>query len=136
MKSLNRVIGTLALLIWGLTLGSSWAAAQVPKSRHVVIVFGENIGYSSTVGHMTYLDSLVSKYGLATNYVADTHPSIGNYLVWASGQIQTNNDSTSGTPYSDDNIALDVQNAGHTWKDYVEDIDSKCPGLIDESGSY
>ena len=80
MKSLNRVIGTLALLIWGLTLGSSWAAAQVPKSRHVVIVFGENTDYSSSVGHMTYLDSLVSKYGLATKYVADTHPSIGNYL--------------------------------------------------------
>ena len=133
MKSLNRVIGTLALLIWGLTLGSSWAAAQVPKSRHVVIVFGENIGYSSTVGHMTYLDSLVSKYGLATNYVADTHPSIGNYLTWASGQVLTNNDSTSST-WSVDNIAFDMEKVGLTWKDYDEDINSSCPGL--NSGGY
>jgi len=29
---------------------------------------------------MPYLNSLIAKYGLATNYNADTHPSIGNYL--------------------------------------------------------
>ncbi|PYV36064.1 MAG: hypothetical protein DMG22_00325 [Acidobacteria bacterium] len=137
MRSLNRVIGLLALLIWSLMLGPSRAFAQtapgVPSMKHVFIVFGENTGYTSSVAHMPYLDSLVSKYGLATNYVADTHPSIGNYLVWASGQIQTNDDGFSGT-FTDDNIALDVQNAGLTWKDYVEDINSSCPGLIDVSG--
>ncbi len=133
MKSFSRVIATLALLMGGLTLGPSRALAQVPKSSHVFIVFGENTSYSGSVGHMPYLDSLVSKYGLATNYVADTHPSIGNYLVWASGLIQTNDDGFRGT-FNDDNIALDVQSAGLTWKDYVEDINSSCPGL--NSGGY
>src|SRR5207249_10532265 len=59
--------------------------------------------------------------------------SIGNYLAWASGLIQTNNDSFSGT-FSDPNIAQDVEKAGLTWKDYVEDISSSCPGL--NSGGY
>ena len=113
-------------------LPQAWGQT-VPPSKHVLIVFGENTSASSSVGHMTYLDSLVAKYGLATNYVADTHPSIGNYLAWASGLIQTNNDSFSGT-FSDPNIAQDVEKAGLTWKDYVEDINSSCPGLT--SGGY
>ena len=113
-------------------LPQAWGQT-VPPSKHVLIVFGENTSASSSVGHMSYLDSLVAKYGLATNYVADTHPSIGNYLAWASGLIQTNNDSFSGT-FSDPNIAQDVEKAGLTWKDYVEDISSSCPGL--NSGGY
>src|SRR6266568_4758610 len=152
MKSLNRVIGTLALLIWGLTLGASPAAAQVPKSRHVFIVFGENNPFSSTYnsGQMPYLDSLANKYGLATNYVADTGPSIGNYLTWASGQVLSNNDSTNqtwnscspssvnvgtdNTSQCVDNIGLDMQNAGLTWRAYEENYGSGCGGLA--SGGY
>ncbi len=108
---------------------------SVPHLGHVLMVFGENNGFSSTYrsGAMPYLDSLAARYGLATNYVADTHPSSGNYLTWASGQVLTNNDSYSGT-FSVDNIALDVQNAGLTWKDYVENINSSCPGL--NTGGY
>src|SRR5947208_7699120 len=135
MKSFSRVIAPLALLMCGLTLGPSRALAQttVPSMKHVFIVFGENTGYTSSVGHMPYLDSVIPHYGLAANYVADTHPSIGNYLVWASGQILSNDDCTTST-WSVDNIALDVQSGGLTWKDYVEDYDSSCPGLVDVSG--
>ena len=52
----------------------------VPQFGHVLIVLEENHGYSQVVGSssMPYLNSLISKYGLATNYVADTHPSIDN----------------------------------------------------------
>src|SRR5437867_1853180 len=104
MKSLNRVIGALALLIWGLTLGASGALAQngtLPKFGHVIIVLEENTDYSNSIGsNMPYLTSLYSNTagltglfgGLATNYNADTHPSIGNYFTITTGEILTNDD--------------------------------------------
>src|SRR5438046_847153 len=82
---------TLATIL--MTLASAAATqAQVPHFGHVVIVLGENAGFSQTYqsGEMPYLDSLAAKYGLAANYYADTHPSIGNYEVLTAGQIFTN----------------------------------------------
>ncbi|PYV14055.1 MAG: hypothetical protein DMG21_19415 [Acidobacteria bacterium] len=137
-RNVLRAILTVFVASLGLSAVLTWgqSTTTVPSMKHVVIVFGENTSYSSSVGHMPYLDSLIAKYGLATNYVADTHPSIGNYLAWASGQIQTNDDGFSGT-FTDDNIALDVQSAGLTWKDYVENINSSCPGInISGTSSY
>src|SRR2546426_951023 len=48
---------------------------------HVLIVLEENNDYSSvTSSSMPYLTGLAAQYGLATQYYANTHPSIGNYL--------------------------------------------------------
>jgi acid phosphatase len=85
---------------------------------------GENTSFSSSYNSTTmpYLTSLANKYGVALHYWADTHPSIGNDLNMASGVISTNNDSDtpSSLPLSIDNLAFEVQQAGKTWKDYVE----------------
>jgi acid phosphatase len=87
---------------------------------------------------MPYLTSLANAYGIGVNYYSDTHPSIGNYLNLATGNIITDNDSETPKtlPVSDNNIALEVQNAGKTWKDYVENLPavSGCGGL--NSGTY
>ncbi len=68
--------------------------SSLPSFGHVFIVVEENTDYSSVVGSssMPYLNSLISQYGLATNYYADTHPSIGNYMALTTGQILTNDD--------------------------------------------
>ena len=73
---------------------------------------------------MPYLTSLANTYGLGVNYYSDTHPSIGNYLNLATGNILTDDDSQTpqSFPVSLNNIALEVQNAGGTWKDYVENL--------------
>src|SRR5947199_5537450 len=96
----------------------------VPQFGHVLIVLEENHSYSQVVGSssMPYLNSLISKYGLATNYTANTHPSIGNYFMLTTGQILTNDDgqTPSSFPVSADNIARGVEAAGKTWKDYPE----------------
>src|SRR5215471_10318073 len=54
----------------------------------VVVVVEENHGYASVIGNsaMPYLNSLATQYGLATQYYADTHPSIGNYFMMTAGQ--------------------------------------------------
>src|SRR6476661_10655032 len=79
--------------------------AQVPKSNHVVVVLEENHSYSSVIGNasMPYLNSLAQKYSLATQYYANTHPSIGNYFMLSAGQIITNNDGLCGT-LTQDNV--------------------------------
>src|SRR5207253_2216053 len=59
----------------------------VPQFAHVFIVVEENADYAKVVGNsaMPYLNSLASRYGLATQYYANTHPSIGNYFMLTVG---------------------------------------------------
>lgn len=97
--------------------------AQVPSSAHVVVVVEENHSYSSIIGNsaMPYLNSLARQNALATQYFANTHPSIGNYFMMTTGQIITNDDAFTGT-VSVDNIVRHLLSAGKTWKSYAESL--------------
>src|SRR5439155_22391269 len=99
--------------------------AGIPQFGHVFVVTLENTDYASVIGSssMPYLNSLASQYSLATQYYANTHPSIGNYFMLATGQIITNNDSYS-TVVNQDNVVRQLLAAGKTWKSYAEDIPS------------
>lgn len=94
-----------------------------PASSHVFLVVEENHGYSDVItnGGMPYLDGLASKNGLAAQYYADTHPSIGNYFMLTTGQIENNNDNFTGT-VSDDNIVRELVKANKTWRSYAESL--------------
>ena len=100
-------------------------ASTVPASSHVFVVVEENHSYSSVIGSssMPYLNSLATKYGLATQYYANTHPSIGNYFMMTAGQVITNNDSQCAT-LTQDNIVRHMLTAGKTWKAYAESLPS------------
>ena len=97
----------------------------VPQAGHVFIVTEENTDYASVIGSasMPYLNSLAQQYGLASQYYANTHPSIGNYFMLGTGQIITNNDSYS-TIVTVDNAVRRLLAAGKTWKSYAEDLPS------------
>src|SRR6266704_3471765 len=97
----------------------------VPRAGHVFIVTEENQDYAAVIGSssMPYLNGLAQQYGLATQYYANTHPSIGNYFELATGQIITNNDSYS-TIVTVDNIVRQLLAAAKTWKSYAEDLPS------------
>ncbi|HEY2390169.1 MAG TPA: alkaline phosphatase family protein [Candidatus Angelobacter sp.] len=99
--------------------------AQIPQSNHVVVVMEENHSYSSVIGSasMPYLNSLASQNALATQYFANTHPSIGNYFMLTTGQIITNNDALNST-VNVDNIVRHLLTAGKTWKSYAESLPS------------
>jgi phosphatidylinositol-3-phosphatase len=91
----------------------------------VVLVVEENHGYSSVIGssQMPYLNSLATQNALATQYFANTHPSIGNYFMMTTGQIITNNDAFM-TTVNVDNIVRHLLTAGKTWKSYAESLPS------------
>jgi uncharacterized protein YjdB len=110
--------------------GTSAVAVTAPnpggaRFNHVFIVVEENTDYADVIGNssMPYLNSLAQQYGLATQYYANTHPSIGNYFMLATGQIVTNNDSYSSI-VSVDNVVRALLAAGKTWKSYAEDLPS------------
>jgi phosphatidylinositol-3-phosphatase len=100
-----------------------------PTFSHVVLVVEENHSYSDVIGNsaMPYLNSLASQYGLATQYFANGHPSMPNYLMLTTGQMETFDDNFSGT-ISDDNVVRELVNAGKSWKAYEESIPS--PGYL------
>jgi phospholipase C len=97
----------------------------VPQFGHVVLIVEENHSYSEVIGNsaMPYLNSLAAEYSLATQYYANTHPSIGNYFMPTTGQLITNDDAFSGTA-SVDNIVRELIASGKTWKSYAESIPS------------
>src|SRR3954447_9638432 len=105
--------------------GTVSGAITVPSSTHVFLLVEENHSYSSVIGSssMPYLNSLASKYGLATQYYANTHPSIGNYFMLSAGAIITNTDSFCST-LTNDNIVRHLLTAGKTWKSYAESLPS------------
>jgi len=92
-----------------------------PQFGHVVLIVEENSSYSQVIGNpaMPYLNSLATQHGLATQYYANTHPSIGNYFMLTTGQLVTNNDALTGT-VNVDNIVRELLAAGKTWKSYAE----------------
>src|SRR5438874_1587686 len=106
----------------GITVTAPTGGSQF---RHVFVVTEENTDYADVIGSsaMPYLNGLAQQYGLATQYYANTHPSIGNYFELATGQIISNNDSYS-TIVTADNIVRQLLAAGKTWKSYAEDLPS------------
>jgi acid phosphatase len=117
------------------TLQTPVPAGQ-PTFSHVVLVVEENHSYSEVIGNssMPYFNSLASQYGLATQYFADAHPSLPNYLMLTTGLTETFDDNFSGT-ISDDNVVRELVKAGKTWKSYAESLPS--PGYVGaDAGVY
>src|SRR5438034_8458260 len=105
--------------------GRTDAGTPPPRFGHVFILVEENHDYANVIGNpaMPYLNRLAEEYGLATEYYANTHPSIGNYFMLTVGDTVTNKDDFSGL-VTDDNIVRQLLAAGKTWKSYAEDLPS------------
>ena len=92
---------------------------------HVFILVEENANYSDVIGDssMPYLNSLARRYGVATQYYGNAHPSIGNYFMMTVGDTITNDDGYSAV-VGNDNVVRQLVAAGKTWKSYAEDLPS------------
>ena len=107
-----------------------------PTFSYVVLVVEENHSYNDVMGNsaMPYLNSLISQYGLATQYFANAHPSMPNYLMLTTGQIESFDDNFSGT-ISDDNVVRELVKAGKSWKAYEQSLPSQGY-LGSDQGAY
>lgn len=102
----------------------------------------ENHDYNEIVGsaNAPYLNSLIAKYGLATNYMdSGTHPSLPNYLYMVSGATQylgfIDLDPTFFPfPVNADNLGHQLTTAGIPWRSYQESMGTACK--LSGSGNY
>jgi hypothetical protein len=99
------------------------AFAQVPRSNHVYIVAEENRSYERIVGSasMPYLNSLLAKGAVATQFYANMHGSLENYLILTSGQYLTHNNDTLAV-FNVDNIERHLLTNGKTFKSYAQTL--------------
>jgi hypothetical protein len=94
-----------------------------PIENPVAVVVLENKPYTEVIGNSAapYLNQLARQFGLATQYFADTHPSIGNYFMMTTGQIISNDDNFAGTVTAD-NLAREITASGKKWKVYAQSL--------------
>jgi hypothetical protein len=117
----NVILGSFALLVF-----TARADAQVPRFDHVFIVVEENQDFSCVIGNrvMPFLNSLAARYGVATSYYANAHPSISDYFVLTTGQaIYKGRFGDMRTDQVNvDNVIRQLKQTGKTWRAYVEGV--------------
>src|SRR3954462_3101820 len=98
------------------------------KNRVILVVL-ENQKYNAIIGNprAPYLNSLAQRYGLAANFFANTHPSIGDYFMLTTGQIISNDLVFEGI-VEEDNIVRELGQNSMDWKAYAQSIPS--PGYL------
>jgi phosphatidylinositol-3-phosphatase len=126
-----KLVGAVGLLLALSSCGSNSsgsiksAGGGGPALTNVVVVVLENQDFTNIIGNpnMPFLNGLANSNGLATQYFANTHPSIGNYFMLTTGQIITNDDAFADM-VSADNIARELTSAGKSWRVYAESLPS------------
>lgn len=91
----------------------------------------ENEENTSIVGSSAapYANSLIRRYGLATQSFAVSHPSLPNYLALTSGSTQGVSSDCTECSVSAPNIVDQLETAHVSWKAYLEEEPSTCfPG--------
>lgn len=141
MKRVLTLLFLAATLIWAGCGGVSNPTTTTPPpaaatADHVFVVMLENHSFGQVVGNpaMPYLNSLATAHSLAANYFADAHPSIPNYFMLTTGNLETFDDGFTGT-ITDDNIVRALTGSSKTWKAYIESIPS-TGYLGPNSGTY
>jgi len=120
-RSKLTIAGKLSIAL-ALFIGVT-AFAQVPRSNHVYIVAEENRSYEHIVGStsMPYLNSLINKGGLATQFYSNQHGSLENYFWVTAGQKITDNNDTLSV-FNVDNIERHLLTNGKHFKSYAQTL--------------
>jgi phosphatidylinositol-3-phosphatase len=120
----TQITSIAGKLLIALTLLTSVSVfGQVPRSHHVYIVAEENRSYEKIIGSpsMPYLNSLINKGALATQFYANQHGSLENYFWATAGQKITDNNSTTAV-FNVDNIERHLLTKGETFKSYAQTL--------------
>jgi len=89
----------------------------------VAIVVLENQSFEDVMASMPYFTQLAFDFGLATNFFANTHPSISNYFMLTTGDLITRDNNFNGV-VTIDNVVRRLTEEGKTWRVYAQSIPS------------
>ncbi len=108
---------------------------QPTTYSHVVWILFENHSYGQVIGSSSapYINNIAHECGLATNYLAITHPSLPNYIALTSGSTQgiTDDNPPSSHPLAAASI---FSQTGTGWRSLEESMPSNCD--LTNSGEY
>jgi hypothetical protein len=111
-------------------LGASATPSPTPSTvPHIMLIVDENEEYSDLIGNSNapYLNSLASKYTLATNWYAVEHNSPTDYLDLLSGSDQGLGGTTmKKPPFSATLLVDELHKESVPWKAYMESMTSNC----------
>jgi hypothetical protein len=94
-----------------------------------MVVMLENKGYAATLGTCSadpYYCSLASTYASYTNWHGIGHPSLPNYLAFASGGTQGCTSDSCPGGYTVASLGGQLSHAGIPWAAYMESMPSAC----------
>lgn len=118
--------------------GSPCGTVSKPPARydHVVWVVLENRAYSQIIGSRSapYMNRLASRCGLATRFIAETHPSLPNYIAMTSGSTQAITDDGPPSEHSLNAPSIFSQVGSRGWRSLQESMPSSCK--LDDAGDY
>ena len=107
---------------------SASPTGQPPRLAHVFLILEENKDYAQIVGSQVapYINGLIGRYALATDYHALFHPSLPNYIALTSGSNYgiTGDVPAVGNELAVTNIADLIEASGRTWREYAESLPS------------
>jgi phosphatidylinositol-3-phosphatase len=144
----QRCILAAAVLLWavvGCASGGSTVPAQTKRAAasqahlcdngnarhshytHVVWIVMENTSFSDVIGSAKapYINKLARKCGLATNFFAEDHPSLPNYVAMTSGSTQGISNDSGPTSRGIGARSLFGQ-LGSSWRALEESMPSPC----------
>ncbi len=119
--------------------GNGDTGGGVTGHHHVVVVALENHSYETVVGSSSapYLNNtLIARYGLATNFYANGHDSLSQYfwILHGTNNCDGNVNDCKSNPTTlvatADSIIRETISSGLTWKQYTESLPSR--GFITE----
>jgi hypothetical protein len=101
--------------------------------RHVIWIWMENRTYTQVLGSGGSVPAphtawYTQRCGLATDYLAVTHPSLPNYLAAVQGGTGgvTSDCGPSSCPQRSSSLFGQVRSAGKQWRGYAESMSRKC----------
>jgi chitodextrinase len=104
--------------------------------QHVIWIVFENKQYSQVIGSADapYINSIARQCGLATNFTAEAHPSLPNYIAMTSGSTQaiTDDSGPSSHPLAVASIFSQLGSGG--WRSLEESMPANCD--VSDSGFY
>jgi hypothetical protein len=129
MLSTGKTAFQAALASASASAGRVCGTARKPPAvwGHVVWIVMENKGYGQIIGSgdAPYLNGLARQCGLATNFHAETSPSLPNYIALTSGSTQgiTDDNDPSSHPLAVPSIFSQL---GRGWRALSESMPSHC----------
>lgn len=120
----------------GQSVAATPSSTGLPDFAHVYLLVLENHEAGAIVGSASapYINSLIAKYGLATNYTGVSHPSQPNYIALFSGSTQGIADDGVHT-LSAANLVDQLETKGKTWNVFAQDYPGGCYAGTTNSGS-